>query len=204
MQNKCNKFIHPWKLLNSYRSISLQTFFKSSYLRNKTLASSLCFHHPSICLSQWLQSAVTYNSCVTSVQNRRYFSRWEHEVDAVRKTHAKWEGAVFLLLSRQLRARLRLLAVSLFSSFVEQNVRDTQMTTRVTEGARRERHKKRAYLFSSWTADLVSHVSLAASPFDARARVHSPHSIWRKRETACSLCSPEEREKLAPALQAVV
>ena len=81
----------------------------------------------------------------------------------------------FLLLSRQLRARLRLLAVSLFSSFVEQNVGDTQMTTRVTEGARRERHKKRAYLFSSWAADLVSRVSLAASPFDARARVPSPH-----------------------------
>ena len=81
-----------------------------------------------------------------------------------------------MLLSRQLRARLRLLAVSLFSSFVEQNVGDTQMTTRVTEGARRERHKKRAYLFSnSWAADLVSHVSLAASPFDARARVPSPH-----------------------------
>ena len=80
-----------------------------------------------------------------------------------------------MLLSRQLRARLRLLAVSLFSSFVEQNVRDTQMTTRVTEDARRERHKKRAYLFSSWAADLVSRVSLAASPFDARARVPSPH-----------------------------
>ena len=177
MQNKCNKFIHPWKLLNSYRSIWLQTFFKSSYLRNKTLASSLCFHHPSTCLSQWLQSAVTYNSCVSSLQNRRYFSRWEHELeaDAVRETHVKWEGAVFLLLSCQLRACLRLLAVSLLSSFVEQNVRDTQMTTRVTEGARRERHKKRAYLFSSWAADLVSRVSLAASPFDARARVPSPH-----------------------------
>ena len=35
---------------------------------------------------------------------------------------------------------LRLRAVSLFSWSVEQNARDKQMTTRVTEGARRERH----------------------------------------------------------------
>ena len=35
---------------------------------------------------------------------------------------------------------LRLRAVSLFSWSVEQNARDTQMTTRVTEDARRERH----------------------------------------------------------------
>ena len=33
----------------------------------------------------------------------------------------------------------RLRAISLFSWSVEQNARDTQMTTRVTEGARRER-----------------------------------------------------------------
>ena len=37
----------------------------------------------------------------------------------------------------------RLRAVSLFSWSVEQNARDTQMTRRVTEGARRERHDKR-------------------------------------------------------------
>ena len=35
---------------------------------------------------------------------------------------------------------LRLRAVSLFSWSVEQNARDRQMTTRVTEGVRRERH----------------------------------------------------------------
>ena len=35
--------------------------------------------------------------------------------------------------------QIRLRAVSLFSWSVEQNARDTQMTTRVTEGARRER-----------------------------------------------------------------
>ena len=37
------------------------------------------------------------------------------------------------------RGVIRLRAVSLFSWSVEQNARDTQMTTRVTEGARRER-----------------------------------------------------------------
>ena len=36
----------------------------------------------------------------------------------------------------------RLRAVSLFSWFVEQNALDTQMTTRVTERARRERHDR--------------------------------------------------------------
>ena len=40
--------------------------------------------------------------------------------------------------SRRILIRLR--AVSLFSCSVEQSARDTQMTTRVTEGARRERH----------------------------------------------------------------
>ena len=40
--------------------------------------------------------------------------------------------------SRRILIRLR--AVSLLSWSVEQSARDTQMTTRVTEGARRERH----------------------------------------------------------------
>ena len=48
----------------------------------------------------------------------------------------------------------RLRAVSLFSWSVEQNIRDTQMTTRVTEDARRERHDN-----SSPAAPLVSRVS---------------------------------------------
>ena len=39
--------------------------------------------------------------------------------------------------------RPRLRAVSLFSWSVEQNAGDTQMTTRLTEGERRERHDKR-------------------------------------------------------------
>ena len=46
-------------------------------------------------------------------------------------------------------------AVSLFSLSVKQNARHTQMTTRVTEGARSTR--------------------LAALPLNARARVHSPY-----------------------------
>ena len=53
------------------------------------------------------------------------------------------------------------------------------MTTRVTEGARRER------LPPSFLASRVSR--LAASPLNARARVHSPYQIWRKGETARSL-----------------
>ena len=47
----------------------------------------------------------------------------------------------------------RLRAVSLFSWSVEQDVRDTQMTTHVTKGARRE--------------------ALLGLPLNARARVHS-------------------------------
>ena len=54
----------------------------------------------------------------------------------------------------------RLRAVSLFPWSIEQNARDTQMTTRVTQGARRERHYCRPLL--------------AASPLPARTRVHSP------------------------------
>ena len=50
----------------------------------------------------------------------------------------------------------RLQAVSFFSWSVEQNARDTQRTTRVTEDARQERR-------------------LAASPLFLRARVYSPY-----------------------------
>ena len=53
------------------------------------------------------------------------------------------------------RECVRLRSGSLFSRPVEQNARDTQMTTRVTDGARRERHVSR----------------VAAQ----RARVHSPY-----------------------------
>ena len=59
----------------------------------------------------------------------------------------------------------RLRTVSLFSWSVEQNARDTQMTTRVTEGARRER-------LSSLAAALVSRVGFAAQ----RSRACTPLS----------------------------
>ena len=42
----------------------------------------------------------------------------------------------------------RLRAVSSFTWSVEQNAQDTQMTTRVTEGARRERHGVRRSTFA--------------------------------------------------------
>ena len=61
-------------------------------------------------------------------------------------------------------------AVSLFSWSVDQNARETQMTTRVTEGARQERHDKS---FSSRAATLLSRVSglRRSTP----ARVHSSY-----------------------------
>ena len=61
-------------------------------------------------------------------------------------------------------------AVSLFSWSVDQNARETQMTTRVTEGARQERHDKSS---SSPSAALLSRVSglRRSTP----ARVHSSY-----------------------------
>ena len=59
-----------------------------------------------------------------------------------------------------LRGRLR--TVSLFSWSVEQNARDTQMTTRVTEGARRERHPN-YFLLGLPPSLLASRVSRLAS-----------------------------------------
>ena len=50
----------------------------------------------------------------------------------------------------------RLRAVSLFSWCIEQNARDTQMTTRVTEGPRRERHEKREAVVSFFFSGLMS------------------------------------------------
>ena len=60
----------------------------------------------------------------------------------------------------------RLRAVSLFSWSVEQIARDTQITTRVTEGARGER------LFLGCRPRFWR---LVASPLDARARVYFPY-----------------------------
>ena len=62
--------------------------------------------------------------------------------------------------SRRILIRPR--AVSLFSCSVEQSARDTQMTTRVTEGARRERHSN-YFLLGLPPSLLASRVSRLAS-----------------------------------------
>ena len=49
---------------------------------------------------------------------------------------------IFFLFKRLCAKYPRLRTVSLSSSSVDQNARETQMTTRVTEGARRERYEK--------------------------------------------------------------
>ena len=79
--------------------------------------------------------------------HKRSLLTQENEPEFLRSesSHVVWP----IRASSTLRARLR--AVSLFSWSVEQNARDTQMSTRVTECARRERHD------------------------NARARVHSPY-----------------------------
>ena len=92
--------------------------------------------------------------------------------------------SLFVFVSVKIDISYRLRAVSLFSWFVKQNARDTQMTTRVTEAAK----TGEAAALVSCVSRLASRVSrLAASPLNARARVHSPYQIWRKGETARSL-----------------
>ena len=73
----------------------------------------------------------------------------QREMKSFRRVDGK--GLIYRLQEDRRQNRLR--AVSLFSWSVEQNARDTQMTTRVTEGARRDRHVSRSTL----------------------ARVHSPY-----------------------------
>ena len=58
------------------------------------------------------------------------------------------------------------------------------MATRVTEGARRERHEKERPSFSSRSAPLVSHVSRLRR---SRARALLSLNLKKKRETARSL-----------------
>ena len=55
------------------------------------------------------------------------------------------------------------------------------MATRVTEGARRERHEKRESLFSSWAAALVSRVSRLR-----RSRARALLSLNLKKKRDCS------------------
>ena len=79
-------------------------------------------------------------------------------------------------------ARLR--AVSLFSWSVEQNARDTQMTTRVTGEARQ---KRAVSVFTSRAAALVSRVSQLRRLTFARASACTP------------LTKSEEKERLLTA-----
>ena len=109
---------------------------------------------------------------LTARQSQSYRKHWketqEKERRKVRAVSTKcWDNA-------------RLRTVSLFCWCVEQNAQDTQMTTRVTEGTRWERHEKgeATLFFFSGRRPRFSLLS------DARARVHSPHKIWRKGETA--------------------
>jgi len=84
-----------------------------------------------------------------------------------------------------LLGRLRLRAVSLFSRSVAQNARDTKMTTRVTEGPRRERHCRPRFS------------RLAASPLNARARALSLLNLKKKRDCSQSRdgCNTQEKWK---------
>ena len=82
------------------------------------------------------------------------------------------------------KARCRLRAVSLFLGPSSKKALDTQITTRVTEGA------------------LVFRVSRR---INALARMHSLQKIWRKRETACSLSKLwkvwQEKDLIFPPFQ---
>ena len=79
-------------------------------------------------------------------------------------------------------------AVSLFSWSVEENARDTQMTTRETEGARRERHDKRRllFLFGLPPSFLASRDFVAQS---SRARTPPFLNLKKKRDSSQSKAS---------------
>ena len=82
--------------------------------------------------------------------------------------------------------RVHLLQLITFSFFRVRRAKreNTQMATRVTDGARREGHENRETLFFL----LGLPPSFRASRgFAASARVHCSHKIWRKRETTRSL-----------------
>ena len=70
---------------------------------------------------------------------------------------------------------------SLFFCSPSSKTRDTQMATRVTAGARRERHEKRDSLFSSRAAALVSRVSRLR-----RSRERAFLSLNLKKKRDCS------------------
>ena len=87
---------------------------------------------------------------------------------------------------KKYKQKFRVRAVSLFSLSVEQNARDTQMTTRVTEGARRERHDKRETTRKARENGLSRSSDFLVAALVSRvlrlrrstlARTHSPYKI---------------------------
>jgi len=84
----------------------------------------------------------------------------------------KWgKGGGGSVTCTKVEGKCRLRAVSLFSWSVEQNARDTQMTTRVTEGPRRER---------------LPPSFLASSPLNAHARALPLLNLKKKRDCSQS------------------
>ena len=77
----------------------------------------------------------------------------------------------------------RLRAVSLFSWSVEQNARDTQMITRVTEGARRERHEPPSFLASRGFAT-------------ERSRACTPLTKSEEKERLLAVYTPRSKEEM--------
>ena len=81
----------------------------------------------------------------------------------------------------------RLWAVSLFSWSVDQNARDTQMTTRVTEGARRERHdsSRAAALFSRVSRLRRSTLARACTPLTKSEEKERLLAVYSTSSTVC-------------------
>ena len=87
----------------------------------------------------------------------------------------------------------RLRAVSLFSWSVEQNARDTQMTTRVTEGARRERHDQRETTTFFFSGCRPRFSRLAASPLNTRVRALRLLNVKKKRDSSQSMKKGDQK-----------
>ena len=87
----------------------------------------------------------------------------------------------------------RLRAVSLFSWCIEQNARDTQTITRVTEGARRERHEKREAVVSFFFSVLASRQPRPQG-FSLKKWV-GPHPFFEGKALGTRLARGENREE---------
>ena len=113
--------------------------------------------------------------------NRWYFV--SYEIAAHLDHHNDTDISVVVLtrwLDSEQRDRERQRAVSIFSWSIEQNARDTQMTTRVTEGARWERHDKErlsVFLLGLPPSFLASR-GFAAQRSRARALSLLKSSVW--------------------------